>query len=80
MLFAQYIKDNNVGKLIGEAPGNNPNGYGEVVYLDLPNSHLFVQLSRKKFTRINQKTDEIYVEPDYPCDADKAVEILNSLI
>lgn len=80
MLFAQYVKDNNVGKLIGEAPGNNPNGYGEVVHLDLPNSHLFVQLSRKKFTRINQNTTEIYVEPDYPCDADKAVEILNSLI
>ena len=76
MLFAQFVKDNNIGKLIGVAPGNNPNGYGEVVHLALPNSHLFVQVSCKKFKRVNQNTDEIYIEPDYPCEADKALDVL----
>lgn len=80
MMFAQYVKDNNVGKIIGEAPGNNPNGYGEVVHFDLPKSHIFVQISRKKFTRVNQNTEEIYVEPDYPCDSEKALEVLEKLI
>lgn len=80
MMFAQYVKDNKIGKIIGEAPGNDPNGYGEVVHFDLPESHIFVQISRKKFTRVNQDTDEVYVEPDYPCSPDKAIEILEELI
>ena len=54
MMFVQFIKDNGIGTVIGEAPGNDPNGYGEVVHFDVPNSHLFVQISRKKFKRINQ--------------------------
>lgn len=80
MMFAQFVKDNNVGKLIGEAPGNNPNGYGEVVHFDIPNSHIFVQISRKRFTRINQNTEEIYVEPDYPCNPSKAKDVLYDLL
>lgn len=80
MQFAQYVKDNNVGKLIGEAPGNNPNGYGEVVHFDLPNSHLFVQISRKQFKRVNQNTDEIYVEPDYPCSSNDALKVLENVL
>lgn len=80
MMFAQYVKDNGVGTIIGQAPGNDPNGYGEVVRFDLPESHLFVQISRKQFTRINQNTDEVYVEPDIPCEPDKALEVLMDVL
>lgn len=80
MMFVQFIKDNGVGKVIGEAPGNDPNGFGEVVHFDVPNSHLFVQISRKKFKRINQDTDEVYVEPDIPCAPADAVEVLENLL
>ncbi len=30
MIFAEYIKDNQVGTIIGEAPGNTPSGYGDI--------------------------------------------------
>lgn len=72
MLFAYMIKDNNIGKIIGEASGNDPNGYGEVVLFKLPNSGGIFQVSTKRFHR----TDYIEgpVEPDIACDAKEALE------
>lgn len=74
MLFAQYIKDNNLGKIVGEAPGNDPNGYGEIASLLLPNSKLYMSVSTKRFYRVNQDTDEFLVEPDINCKGYMAVE------
>ena len=80
MMFPQYVKDNGIGKIIGETPANDPNGYGDVVNFSLPNSKIFMQISYKKFLRINQDTTEKYVEPDYPCNADEVMEKLYELI
>ena len=76
MMFPQMIKDNGLGKVIGQAPGNDPNGYGDVVHFYMPNSNLFMQVSYKKFHRVNQATTEKWVEPDYLCDSDKVLEVL----
>ena len=76
MMFPQMIKDNGLGKVIGKAPANDPNGYGDVVHFYMPNSNLFMQVSYKKFHRVNQVTTEKWVEPDYLCDSDKVLEVL----
>ena len=79
MMFPQMIKDNGLGKVIGQAPANNPNGYGDVVRFYMPNSRIYMQVSYKKFHRVNQKTTEKYIEPDYPCDSDEVFDVLYSL-
>ena len=76
MMFAQIIKDNHLGTLIGEAPGNDPNGYGEIAYFSLPHSHLILSVSTKQFLRINQKTDDFLVEPDIKCSSNDAMKCL----
>jgi C-terminal processing protease CtpA/Prc len=76
MLFAQWIVDNNLGTLIGEAPGNDPNGYGDVTMFTLPNSKLFLQTSTKVFCRADKDNPDDLVEPDISCDANEAMEVL----
>ena len=76
MMFPQMIKDNGLGKVIGQAPANNPNGYGDVVNFYLPVSNIFMQVSYKKFHRVNQNTKEILVEPDYPCESKDVFNVL----
>ena len=80
MLYAQYVKDNQIGTIIGEAPGNDPNGYGEVAYFALPNSKIFMSVSTKHFVRADQNAGTYLVEPDIACDADKALEKLYEVI
>lgn len=73
MLFSQYIKDNNLGTIIGETSSNDPNGYGEVVEFLLPNSNIYMQISTKKWYRINQNTEEEFIEPDIKCESKEAI-------
>ena len=72
MLFTQYIKDNNIGTIIGEASSNDPNGYSEAVQFKLPNSETYMQISTKKFYRINN-TQEQFIEPDIKCENKEAI-------
>lgn len=76
MEFAEYVKDNNLGTIIGEAPGNNPNGYGEVVDFKLPNSSIFMQISTKRFYRADKSNTSELVEPDIECDRNNAMDEL----
>lgn len=76
MMFAEYMKDNQLGTIIGEAPGNTPSGYGDISVFRLPNTGLFMQVSTKEFYRADTDTQELLVEPDIECDADDALEIL----
>lgn len=76
MMFAEYIKDNQLGTLIGEAPGNTPSGYGDVAIFRLPNSGLYVQISTKEFFRADRECKDILVLPDVECDAKDALEQL----
>lgn len=76
MEFAEYVKDNAVGTIIGEAPGNMPNGYGEVAVFQLPHSKLCMQISTKRFYRADRSCTDELVTPDIECDSDEALEEL----
>lgn len=80
MKFAEYVKDNNLGIIIGEAPGNNPNGYGEVAGFKLPNSRLFMQISTKRFYRANAECRDLLVYPDIECKSDDKAEMIQKII
>lgn len=80
MNFAGYIKDNDLGTLVGEAPGNLPNGYGEVVTFQLPNSRLYLCVSCAAFTRADTTTTDELVEPDIYCESNDAIPMLYELI
>lgn len=74
MMFAEYVKDNKLGTIIGEAPGNNPNGCGEIVIFKLPNSELYMQISTKRFYRADKECTDKLVYPDIECDSELAME------
>ena len=76
MNFAMYIKDNNIGKVIGEASSNNPNSYGDIISYLLPNSKIYLHVSYKKWYRISTVKNEEFIEPDIKCDSDGAIEVL----
>lgn len=80
MMFAEYVKDNQVGTIIGEAPGNSANQYGEVVMFKLPNSQLLMQISTKLFHRADKECKDNLVYPDRECDADLAMDELYKVI
>ncbi|MCM1334855.1 MAG: S41 family peptidase [Bacteroides sp.] len=80
MLYALYFKDNSLGTIVGEPPGNAPNGYGEIVTFRLPGSGLFLQCSTKRFTRPDTAAEGLLIEPDVPCLAEEAEKTLFRLI
>lgn len=80
MMFAQFVKDNNLGTIIGEAPGNDPNGYGEIAVFKLPNSQLYMQISTKRFYRAYKECTDDLVYPDIECKSELAMEKLYKLL
>lgn len=70
-MFAQYLKDNNIGTIIGETSKNSQNSYGDVASFLLPNSKLYMQISTKKWYRINNTGD--FIEPDINCESKEAI-------
>ncbi len=80
MDFAQIIQDNKLGKVVGEIPANDVNGYGEIVVFSLPNTGISMQISTKKWYRIDASNDSDYVIPDYSCSGDKVLSVLYSII
>lgn len=78
--FAMLIQDNDLGQILGEASANSVNGYGEVAGFYLPNTGLFVQISTKKWYRIDENNPEDYVFPDYPCEGGHAMEELYKVV
>lgn len=80
MEFAEYIKDNELGTIIGEAPGNNAYGYGEIAIFQLPASRLNLQVSTKQFYRADASVKVELVEPDLSCPKEEALNVLYSEI
>lgn len=80
MDFAQIIQDNQLGKVIGESPANDVNGYGEIVVFSLPNTGVSMQISTKKWYRIDENNTNDYVIPDYPCKGNEVLSMLYSII
>lgn len=78
--FAMLIQDNHLGKIVGEPSANSVNGYGEIAAFYLPNTGLFVQISTKKWYRIDETNTDDYVMPDYPCEGVNAIEKLFEII
>lgn len=78
--FAMLIQDNHLGKVVGEPSANAVNCYGEVTYFYLPNTGLFVQISTKKFYRIDSTNTDDYVTPNYPCESEDCIEKLYEII
>lgn len=78
MLFPLYIKDNSLGKVIGEIPGNSVNGYGEIASFRLDKSGLKLTVSTKKFSRADKNAGD-YVIPDIETDSRDALETAVSL-
>lgn len=76
--FAMVIKDNGIGKIVGEASGNNPNSYGDSVHYLLPNSNILLSISYKKWYRIDYK--EGFIEPDIPCESGEALKVLEGIL
>lgn len=80
MDFAMLIEDNGLGYVVGEASGNQPESYGDCLYFQLPESKLGLSVSFKKWYRIDQTKAGELIEPDYPCDPDRAIEEVKRLI
>ncbi len=80
MDFAMLIKDNNLGVIVGEASGNLPNSYGDVLGFQLPNSKLYLNVSYKKWYRVDKTKAEEPLNPDYLVESTKALEKVYELI
>jgi len=74
------IKDNDLGTIVGEASGNLPGGYGDISVFKLPNSGLVMQVSTKKWYRVDTENPDEFIEPDIPCDSDTALEVLERML
>ena len=79
MDFAMLIQDNGIGKLIGEPCGNLPASYGDVKRFQLPNSGLVMQVSMKRWHRVDETKEELPLIPDVECPEYDAMEVLREL-
>ena len=80
MIFAQLIKDNGLGTLIGEPPGNDPNGFGEIACFRTPNAGVMFYISTKRFYRADRECKDKYVMPDMECSSGEAFNVLYEVI
>ncbi len=80
MDFAMLIQDNGLGKIVGEASGNLPASYGEVAGFLLPQSHIYMQISSKKWHRVDESKEDLQIIPDIECDPDKALDVLEEML
>ena len=76
MLFAEYIKDNSLGILIGERPGNAAYSCGDITKWRMPESGLYLTCSTKQFARADAENPEPEIIPDIPCEASEAYDVL----
>lgn len=76
MDFAMLISDNNLGKIVGEPSGNKPRSYGDISVFQLKNSGLVMQVSTKKWHRVDESITDELIEPDIACDSEEALQVL----
>lgn len=80
MDFAMLIQDNHLGTIVGQPSGNLPDGYGDMLSFQMPNSRLIVNVSYKKWYRIDRSKAGEPVMPDVAVDSNKALEKVYELI
>ncbi|HPE68980.1 MAG TPA: S41 family peptidase [Thermotogota bacterium] len=63
--FPVLFSDNHLATIVGEPTGNEPSAYGNILTFFLPNSHIPVYISYKKFTRPDPSRDPAkQLDPD----------------
>lgn len=80
MDFAMLIADNELGILVGEPSGNLPDGYGDILSFQMPNSKLLLCVSHKRWYRIDQSKSGQPIMPDYKVESSEALEKVYELI
>ncbi len=80
MDFAMFFKDNNLGTVVGEASGNMPEAYGDMLRFTVPNSKLGFSVSYKKWFRIDRNKCDEPIMPDYECKSQDALSYAKQLI
>ncbi|MGN0142296.1 MAG: S41 family peptidase [Roseburia sp.] len=76
MDFAMLISDNRLGMIVGESSGNKPRSYGDISVFKLKNSGLVMQVSTKKWYRVDETITDELVEPDIECNSEDALQVL----
>ena len=76
MDFAMLIKDNGIGKLVGQPCGNLPASYGQVVHFHLPKTGFYMQISMKKWYRVDMTKNGEPLYTDIECPEADALDIL----
>lgn len=80
MDFAMLISDNKLGKIVGEHSGNKPRSYGDISVFKLKNSGLIMQVSTKKWYRVDETNKNEFVEPDIKCNSEEALQVLKDYL
>ena len=80
MDFTMDIMDNDLGTVVGEACGNLPDSYGDVLSFQTPNSGLRFSISYKRWFRTDESKTGQPLEPDYPCPSNEAMDKAYELI
>ena len=80
MDFTMDIMDNDLGTVVGEASGNLPDSYGDILCFQTPNSHLQFSISYKRWFRTDESKTGQPLEPDYPCPSEEAMDKAYELI
>ena len=73
-MLCVWVRDGELGTIIGEPSSNMPNSYGDIIYFSLPNSHTYAWASHKQFIRPDESNDECMLIPDILTDEDEAYE------
>ncbi len=80
MDFTMDIMDNDLGIVVGEACGNLPDSYGDLLKFRTPNSCLSFTISYKTWFRTDETKTGQPLEPDYPCPSSEAMDKAYELI
>lgn len=82
-MMATFVKDGNLGTVIGRPSSNAPSSYGDILYYKMPNSNIDVSISFKRFLRPDSEADQRTLIPDIVTDyntniLDMAIDYLNT--
>lgn len=81
MMFAMAVKDCGIGTVVGEACGNMPSSYSDVLLFQTPVTGLGVTVSHKHFYRIDTAASDEPITPDFEVKQDEALtELMDNII
>jgi hypothetical protein len=65
-MLAVFVQDGKLGTVMGQPSTNSPTCYGDILSLQLDNSHLPISVSYKKFIRPDTEANQHMLIPDIP--------------